>query len=74
MTRGAERARVAAAQAALRDAGIVATIEVGGFARDIAIVHAQDAGAIELAASASLIKAAGFRYVAIDLDAPTVDA
>jgi hypothetical protein len=62
--------RVAAAELALREAGIRATVEVAGHDRDIAVVYADERDPLRVAGHAAAVKAAGFRYVTIDLGAP----
>jgi len=59
--------RIAAAEMALRDAGIEAWVEISGHHRDIAIVHATEPDPLRMAGLAPVVKAAGFRYVTIDL-------
>lgn len=62
--------RIAAAELALRDAGIRARVEVAGEQRDIAVVHAEETDPLRVAVHAPAVKAAGFRYVTIDLGGP----
>lgn len=69
-----DEGRIAAAELALRDAGIRATIEVAGHQRDIAVVHAEETDPLRVAVHAAAVKAAGFRYVTIDLGRPLPNA
>jgi hypothetical protein len=69
MTGRDEADRIRAARTVLRDAGLEGTVEIAGHGRDVAVVHADETDPLRLAALAPAIKAAGFRYVTIDLAA-----
>ena len=57
------------AQAVLRAAGIDATVSAAGAQGEIAAVRTSAARLDDVAAHASAIRALGFRYVALELDA-----
>jgi len=67
-------ARIAAAERALEDAGVYgASVEVEGHEREIAALRVPGAGWARMMGPdgvriAGAVKAAGFRYVALDLD------
>jgi PP-loop superfamily ATP-utilizing enzyme len=63
--------RIAAAERALRAAGIEATVEIAGHHRDIAVVHAAERDPLRVAQCTAQVRAAGFRYVTVDLAVPT---
>lgn len=62
-------AHVAQAQALLRAAGIDASIAVAGAQGEIAAVRAPADRLADVAAHAAAIRALGFRYVALELEA-----
>ena len=67
-------ARIAAAERALKDAGVYgASVEVEGHEREIAALRVPEAAWARMLGPdgvrlADAVKAAGFRYVALDLD------
>jgi PP-loop superfamily ATP-utilizing enzyme len=63
--------RIAAAERALRAAGIDATVEVAGHHRDIAVVRSTERDPLRVAQFTPQVRAAGFRYVTVDLAVPT---
>jgi hypothetical protein len=62
--------RIAAAERALRAAGIEATVEIAGHHRDIAVVRSMERDPLRVAECTPAVRAAGFRYVTVDLAVP----